>query len=295
MRVNKRYSKLKPLIGILLLVFLFQSCVSKKKFVEMENQQRELMKVLDQQRQENMQTREDLAEQRERLFMMEAQNRELIELNEAIRAELEMLTIPDTLSIWASTGIIPRLPGGYEEITLNRMFVQSRHFVDELEPILDHILAAQGYHKNRYFPIKNGFGLMTSIEQIYNDGTSKPVPERWNHNVKFSNNGNGFWGSFSKSRNGRFRMFVFIITDEMYQESEQELGFEEAKEWLMNGLNGLPASSYEKPITSRHYCDVLVYEFEKSDSCPEGCNNPSGYTAKDHLIKAKLWQSLTQQ
>lgn len=279
----------------LLFIFLLgviQGCVSKKKYAQLM-QDREAM---DFQITELMRAKSELeaqiAEIRTENDALRNENQQSKKKETELKKEIDLINAQLQQLTSENTNLTPTLPGGYEEFTLRNNFINDYTFIDELEIPFDQLLAAQGYYNNRYFPFRGGFGLMTNIEQINNDGTSKPVPERWSHDVRFTDSGGGFWESFRGARKGRFRMFVFLVTNDVYSESDQVLNFEEANAWIRSGFSTLPTNSERIRISKNHYCDVLVYEFEKSDFNPEGKNQPSGYSAKEHLIKAKLWQSL---
>ncbi len=294
----------KLFIYLSMVIILSQGCVSKKKYDSLIGQQEAIGMELNEKvkqielQEERIKQAIYLNEQmRQEQSLLQEEN-EMLKLSlSRLELELNQLTEVGSNDFWASSAIMPTLPGGFEDITLSTGFLSKVTYVHEMEDVLEEILDKQEFIKNRFFPMTGGFGLMTNIERIYDDGTSMPEPERWNHEVRFSEEERGWWLSFSNARKGRFRTFVFLITDGVYKEEKQKLPFDEAKKWLASGFNRLPAvtESERIKISPNHYCDVLVYEFEKSDSCPEGCPKSSGYSAKYHLQKAKLWEALNKK
>ncbi len=170
------------------------------------------------------------------------------------------------------------------EDLLNTEKYQALGDVDALlKKVLDHC----GYDEHSYFYYPNGFVLVTQMEQINEDGSSKDTPSRWSNTVDAEE-----WSLWNylkalfTAHPSYYRVFAFVVTD-------QPIKIEESvnrNQFVTNTLiNKLPKELKELPLTPDHSVTVLVYEFQRLSS-QEGVslNSRSKLTGKMHLRSSKI-------
>jgi hypothetical protein len=161
---------------------------------------------------------------------------------------------------------------------------------------LSNALEKCGYYEKSYFAVPDGFALVTRLEQINPDGTSKELPDRWSIKVK---SGNFSLYEYIKAlftaKPGHFRIIVFIITPHPFSQTDVTIGREEAIVWLSSGLNKLPRTIGVRNYSEEYTCTALIYEFEKYSykEDPE-TKMPSHLSGRTHLEKAKIWKTLEE-
>ena len=88
---------------------------------------------------------------------------------------------------------------------------------------------------------------------------------------------------------GTYRLFAFIITSDPLRAKDNGIAFEEAQNWLGNGMLGLPQSIGEISISEAHQCIALVYHFkQKSRDEQIVFMNPSDLPGQIHLHKSGI-------
>lgn len=154
-------------------------------------------------------------------------------------------------------------------------------------------LNQRGYRNRSYFSVKNGFALVTQMEQ-YNrgDATCRGEATRWLSNPAHEN----FAGLMDYIKaaiwpnKGHFRIFVFVVTDSAYRSSGERVSKKDAEAWLCKGANRLPKEIAGKAFTANHTVSVLVYEFEVPEStlrAKQICPTPY-FDAGTHLNRAGI-------
>jgi hypothetical protein len=156
-------------------------------------------------------------------------------------------------------------------------------------------LESSGYVGKSYFAVPDGFALVTQLEQINADGTSRPVPDRWAANV-------GTLHSFSLSEYlkalftanvGHYRIIVFVLTPHPFSQADAKVSREEALDWIRKGGNQLPSSIAALPFTPDFACTALIYEFEELHAGDTATLvNPSNLTGRDHLTKSNVLSAI---
>ena len=154
-------------------------------------------------------------------------------------------------------------------------------------------LDGRGYRNRSYFSVKNGFALVTQMEQ-YNrsDATSRSEGARWLSNPAredFAGLMDYITATFWPTK-GYFRLFVFVVTDSTYRSSGEKVSKKDAEAWLCKGANRLPKEITAKPFTADHAVSVLVYEFEVPEStlrAKQICPTPY-FDAGTHLSRAAI-------
>ncbi|MFL6236429.1 MAG: hypothetical protein ACJ76N_25085 [Thermoanaerobaculia bacterium] len=152
-----------------------------------------------------------------------------------------------------------------------------------------------GYNEKSYYSVPDGFALVSRLEQIDADGTSKPLPARWAADVGPLQNFslNRYLQALFTANPGFFRVLVFVVTPHPFSQTKVKVQREEAMEWLSAGLNQLPEEIGGVELSSRYSCTALIYEFEQPRSRGSVVlKRPSHLTGQIHLQKAKLWNAM---
>lgn len=127
------------------------------------------------------------------------------------------------------------------------------------------LLANKGYRQRFYFKVPGGFGMTTEVERIRPDG--QPDKMRWSSTKVPAR---GSWVEYIKALfmgdTGRFRMFVFIVSDVEPMPSNVNVQAYQVKDWTHTGraLLSRAASSASTSKDTRVW--LLVYEFINSNS-----------------------------
>jgi hypothetical protein len=154
-------------------------------------------------------------------------------------------------------------------------------------------LDQRGFTNRSYFSVKNGFALVTQMEQYNkNDGTSRNDRTRWLDYPARDNFSSimDYFTSILMPNKGFFRLFVFVVTDTPFKSSNDRVSKREATAWLNQGANRLPKALATLPYTEGYAVSVLVYEFEVPESnhvAKQICPTPK-FDARTHLMKAGL-------
>jgi hypothetical protein len=146
------------------------------------------------------------------------------------------------------------------------------------------------YADKSYYIIPNGFALVTQIEKISLDGTSKPVPDRWELNVDLPDNFGDYLRSLVNAPKGYFRVIVFLVTDINLAAANNNINRDALVELVSNGYRYLPSLD-NSTFTPNHRVTALIYEYKKVQGMdPVLVTNR--LTAKTHLVKSGLARKL---
>lgn len=167
--------------------------------------------------------------------------------------------------------------------------------LSDIEYRLKKGLDACGYIEKSYFIVPDGFAIVTRIEHINEDGSSKEEEKRWS--VKIGSERDFTLISYLKAlftaNPGYYRIIVFIISPLPFQNSDKKVDSKAAEEWLHAGANTI-LSDYlsKKPYTPDYQCTALIYEFEKYEHTKEAVFIPDErLSAIIHLKKSNLLDS----
>jgi hypothetical protein len=159
-------------------------------------------------------------------------------------------------------------------------------------------LEQNGYYDSSYYAVPAGFALVTRMEQIESDATSKRGRERWalttSRLVRFSLS--SYLAALFRATPGYYRVIVFLVTPYPFAQSAAEVTQEEAMKWLSEGFNCLPGSIGDLDYSAEGYaCTALIYEFERAAET-EGARIqlPGRIPGRTHLVKAGIWEVLEQ-
>ena len=157
-------------------------------------------------------------------------------------------------------------------------------------------LDAAGFYSRKYFQIPEGFALVTRMEQFNPDGTSKSSENRWKtrpvRNETFSIT--SYFASFFTTEPGYFRVFVFLVTDEVItSDKKNKVSRKEATNWLNEGACRLPDAIGSQKFGKHTGVTALVYEFHVPESTREPVfAQPSELPGMTHLRKALILGAL---
>jgi hypothetical protein len=165
----------------------------------------------------------------------------------------------------------------------------------EVDRRLTAALEATGYLERRYYAVPGGFAMVTRIEQIDDDGSPRPPPDRWSTEVpgmtEFSLG--AYLRALFLAARGRYRVIVLVATDAPFPQHRETITAETAESWLVEGANVLPREVAEAPFPSDGRVTALIYELERVDTAerPE-LVVPSRLQGRDHLRRAGIWEAL---
>lgn len=161
-----------------------------------------------------------------------------------------------------------------------------RQSLSDIDKILSFALDACGFFEKRYYSVPGGFAIVTQLEKMNPDGTSKEGSKRWNLN--FDSDGS-YLSRLFKPKVGQYRSLAFLVSNISFNQKEVPLDERNIKTWMANGINKLPTLIGEFPYTDNHFCTALIFEFEKKD-VDKNMNLlvPGKLSAYEHLTKTKL-------
>ncbi len=189
----------------------------------------------------------------------------------------------------------PPLASGTDIIPRSLLSNSQTGLLKDVNQRLAAALEACGYTGNSYYAVPDGFALVTHLEQINLDGTSRPMPGRWAAQVQplstFSLS--EYLKALFTANPGRYRVIVLVVTSHPFSQADAKVSKEEALGWISKGLNQLPASIGNLPFTADYAATALIYEFDEPRAGENAAFiNPSGLTGRDHLTKSKLLPAL---
>lgn len=175
-----------------------------------------------------------------------------------------------------------------------RNAVSERVYLRDIDMRISSALEKAGYFQKSYFLVLNGFALVTHLEQINEDGTPKLGSQRWIAEVgplrEFSLA--AYLRALFTSNAGYFRVIVFIVTNQPFNQTGVPIGRDQALAWIDKGSSILPSEIGASVYTAEHYCKALIYEFEKSPYEQEAEQISLGLQGREHLQRSQIWNGL---
>ncbi len=168
----------------------------------------------------------------------------------------------------------------------------------DVDELLQVALQQLGYDRHGYFHVPNGFAILTPIEQINADGQALKGEDRW-EDYPAGTDYQGILDYLSKllrPREGYFRLFVFVVSDQNVPRESEKMDSGKAKDWLRSGGDRLPVQIGKDTVSSQHKASVFIYEFTASKAVQrirEYCENR--LPVIDHLTKSGLEQALSRR
>jgi hypothetical protein len=167
-------------------------------------------------------------------------------------------------------------------------------------PTMKHAAAAieaalrrAGFGDWGYFSLpeeEGGFGLVTRIEQIGDDGKPLAGSARWMIRPYAAATMTSF-ESLARIRRpvGHYRVFAFVLSAKPTVDNPTEKAtMPLAYEWNRRGQPRLGQQIAASSLTERHALTVRVYEFEQADKIASTFNGASRWTAEEHLRAAGI-------
>ncbi len=192
----------------------------------------------------------------------------------------------------------PPMPSDKE--VLPTSVFQSASKLSDYDSIISLALNVGDYSTKNYYTFIDGFALVTQIEKLNDDASPLSGEERWR--IGSSDLFNDF--SLAKyfkalffAKKGYYRIFVFLVTSQVLTfDTEYELDYSKAQEWLNKGLTFLPPELGNLEAHSPEFkCTVLVYEFKlKNEGEAPELFIPFQNRARTHLIKTNVWASFNR-
>ncbi len=187
----------------------------------------------------------------------------------------------------------PPMPSDKE--VLPTSVFQSASQLSDYDSIISLALNVGDYSTKNYYTFIDGFALVTQIEKLNDDASPFSGEERWR--IGSSDLFNDF--SLAKyfkalffAKKGYYRIFVFLVTSQpLTFDTEYELDYSEAQEWLNKGLTFLPPELGNLEARSPEFkCTVLVYEFKlKNEGESPELFIPFQNRVRTHLLKTNVW------
>jgi hypothetical protein len=152
-----------------------------------------------------------------------------------------------------------------------------------------------GYGEKTYYAVRGGFAMASRIEQINTDGT--PSTNRWSIEVipvqRFSLN--AYIAALFRARPGHYRVIVFVLTMQPFEQKSTKVTSEEASKWVSGGLNKLPKEIGDRDYSADYTCTALIYEFKQIGGGEAEFVDPSGMPGRTHLERSGLWTALERR
>jgi hypothetical protein len=181
----------------------------------------------------------------------------------------------------------------YATFDLDKTSFANKRTLGKVDEQLRLALDKRGYAQRSYFSVKNGYAIMTQMEQ-YNQGdaTSRNDRTRWLEHPARDNFSSimDYFTSVLMPNKGYFRLFVFVVTDNAFKSKDEHVSKNEAAAWLSQGANRLPKVLADMPYTEGYNVSVLVYEFEVPESnrkAKQVCPTPK-FDARTHFMRAGI-------
>ncbi len=150
----------------------------------------------------------------------------------------------------------------------------------------------------RYLSAKDGFVIVTQLEQYQSNGRPLSNASRWREvppspNFAFCMD---YIRSLFLPQRAYLRLFAFVVSRENFSATGARIGKEEAKAWFEQAVNRLPKTVANRPFTTDYSVDVLVYEFEVPETNHRAAQKcPCHLLAGEHLAKSGLGVPLGKQ
>ncbi len=157
-------------------------------------------------------------------------------------------------------------------------------------------LNANGYFDRSYYGVPGGFALVTRIERINEDGTSRQ-DGRWSDEYRHEPifNFESFLSVLFTAQPGYYRVIVFVVSPEIVVAFDELVTREEMQVIEAHGADRLPENLARQSFTQDFGCVALIYEYEQQQT-----NSAARFLlsspvqGREHLIKAGIWQQLVQ-
>ena len=156
-------------------------------------------------------------------------------------------------------------------------------------------LSKSGYGTYSYYYIPNGIAIVTQLEHINKDGSSKRDSERWitgDYRRSIFSLSDYIKALFFAAP-GYYRSIIFVVSDEILRPGTDPPTRESMNKLLSEGALKIPKEILEKKINDEYDLIALIYEFKKLENSSEAdIVIPSLNQGKTHMVKANIWKNL---
>ena len=182
---------------------------------------------------------------------------------------------------------------------ISRPLLETQAGQTRLRDVADRITGAlqrNGYNEHKFYQFPGGFALVTRMEQMEADGTSKANSERWildNSSTLEQFSVTAYLRALFTASPGYYRVFVFIVTTNPIMQSTNGPRPDDAMNWLVGGLNTLPETIGELDFADNYAGTALIYEFVRETEDAEAyARIPGEFQGSTHLEKAGILAAL---
>lgn len=165
----------------------------------------------------------------------------------------------------------------------------------DADNFLKYVLHNAGHSEFSYYSAPGGYALVSRLEQIEEDGSPKPSPERWGtREIKLNRfRLRDYLQALFLAPPGYYRLVVFVISTQPFAQSPDSISRDIAQSWLRLGANALPNNLAIQPLTDQYLCTALIYEFEKFDTDDQAkFRQPGRLSAQTHIEKSGIGRYL---
>ncbi|MBC7774240.1 MAG: hypothetical protein H7246_02280 [Phycisphaerae bacterium] len=211
-------------------------------------------------------------------------------------SKIDHIPKPDSLpnSISKPYEDMPRFPWPPPHCFLRKTLVNNlatkANFFWQVDLRLQYSLDLKGYSQRSYFQVPGGFAIVTQLEQFDEKGSIREHCRWVDYPVRDFASVWDYITALVMDKPGHFRVFVFVVTNQPYEQAKRKASKEEATNWRFQGISGLTSGMSKSEVTDEHHLDVLIYEFEAPQStkaCTPKC--PCLLDSKTHLTKSGLF------
>lgn len=124
------------------------------------------------------------------------------------------------------------------------------------------VLTRSGYSGSLYFSVPNGFALLTPLEHIGPGGEILSGPDRWTLAKETASwSWSDYFRKLFQGPDGRYRMFVFIVTSQPVNPIYSAATGQDVERWEHTGHDRLSDALSQATMAPRTHIYLYVYEF----------------------------------
>jgi hypothetical protein len=145
-------------------------------------------------------------------------------------------------------------------------------------------LAPKGYDRLLYYSVPGGFAVATELERFGSDGRPTGGDKR------FQRGKVGGWGSILdfcrrliEGEDGRFRIFVFVVTFKPFIPESYPATDEDVQHWVSTGAPILPPAIASQATPRGTAATLMVYEFVENKGVEQRLDASRSVPPSAHL------------
>ncbi len=144
------------------------------------------------------------------------------------------------------------------------------------------------YWTYRVYGVPNGFALVTRLEQIDKSGAPLSWPFRFADPDEPQFSLLDILRKLYIAPPGRYRLIVFVVSDERFENRRETLTRIDAKNLIETGVNHLPFDLDRMEFTHAHVVTALIYEFAREAGGIPSTRIPGEIEAVDRLRRSRI-------